>query len=120
MPATTPTHKLPYVLNTDKPGQYPATSKQIAEKIDAELSNRAKIKVIPYSGSANANYLNATVSFGHTYARPPAVWAVNTGGDTLHLVRVYATTTTGASVQFQTADRSNLGSISFNFFVMEQ
>lgn len=116
-------------MKTFIPGQI-ASAKDVNDNF-TELSNRTKaiettiktlhqIKVIPYSGSANSNYLNAALSFGQTYAKPPAVWAVNTGGNTLHLVRVYATTTTGASVQFQTADRSNLGQINFNFFVMEQ
>lgn len=116
-------------MKTFIPGQI-ASAKDVNDNF-TELSNRTKalettiktlhqLQVIPYSGSANSNYLNATLSFGQTYAKPPAVWAVNTGADTMHLYRVYSVTTTGASVQFQTADRSNLGSISFTFFVMEQ
>lgn len=116
-------------MKTFIPGQI-ASAKDVNDNF-TELLNRTKaiettiktlhqIKVIPYSGSANSNYLNATINFGETYTKPPVVWATNTGGNTLHLVRIYAVTTTTASVQFQTADRSHLGSISFNFFVMEQ
>lgn len=127
MPAKTSAYKLSYPLPGDKVSDYPTVAKQLAESIDSlfgdtrgKVNAAAKIHVVPYSGSASSsNFLNATVNFGKTFKKPPSVWAVNTGGNTLQLVRIYSVSTTSASVQFQTPDKSYLGAVSWNFFVME-
>ena len=49
MPSTTNVYKLPYVLATDKISDYPATSKNLADRIDS-LLKPSTAQISPYTG----------------------------------------------------------------------
>lgn len=49
MPSTTNTYKLPYVLATDKIADYPATSKNLADRIDS-LLKPSTAQISPHTG----------------------------------------------------------------------
>lgn len=109
--------KLPYVLPGDKVSDYPPISKQSAEAIEAMLSKQ-KINITTWTGTADANYLNQTISFGFTFKAPPTVILVNKSGSTLILYRVLNTTNTAVSLQFQTPNGAKLGPMTWTIIAI--
>lgn len=99
--ATTP-RGIPYVEPTDPPLDYPVTSQQLAELLDARLPRSGQV-VVPITTANTDTDVSVTFAVPYPTGQPPVVVATPLAGTNIHTWTVATVSETGFTLRAKRA-----------------